>query len=386
MAEEKILDRVAKLLAIAEHPNTGEHEREVALAQAQSLMTKHAIDEAMLLQSQTTEQRRRPSKHNITMAAKDYSYSSSSYLPQMRTVLSWIARVNRCSVAYPDYFTADIYGAEEDIRWVEMLFMHCYVQMLSNVNPKWDPSKGYDENVYNLKVAGEKWVEINREAVKHGQPDARPWARKYINPEHLSSYWTGMIERGEAKLDPDNEYSILYRNDDGKLTGRLIAAYKRHAKLIGDEKLVATANHRVYKMSYVEGFKDRMVQRLQQWQEQNQTQMDTIPGAALAIVDWTDEVKQMMYADHPHLDPEEQKRRIAEARRERAAMLDAMSPEERAKFLEKEERESRRAAKRIRYYTPDDAGSSRGAAVADRVDLTRKAGYAHAGGANPELT
>lgn len=42
--DEKILDKVRKLLALAEHPNTNEHEASLAYERAQELILKHNID------------------------------------------------------------------------------------------------------------------------------------------------------------------------------------------------------------------------------------------------------------------------------------------------------------------------------------------------------
>ena len=52
------MDRVAALLRIAEHPNTPVPEADVALMQANKLIAKHAIEEALLRQHQTVGERR----------------------------------------------------------------------------------------------------------------------------------------------------------------------------------------------------------------------------------------------------------------------------------------------------------------------------------------
>lgn len=60
MATEKIISRIQKLMALAEHANTSDTEREAFLDKADELMARHMVDEALLRQSQSPEERRTP--------------------------------------------------------------------------------------------------------------------------------------------------------------------------------------------------------------------------------------------------------------------------------------------------------------------------------------
>ena len=90
MADQKILDRVAALLAIAEHPNTGEHEADTALRQANKLIAKHAIEEAMLRQAQTVGERRALVRREVVIGAGEFS-------PYLRTILGAAVDANAAS-------------------------------------------------------------------------------------------------------------------------------------------------------------------------------------------------------------------------------------------------------------------------------------------------
>jgi len=342
-ASEKIMDRVRDLLAIAEHPGTPAHEADTALNMANRLITKHAIDEAILRMDQTEEQRRAPEKRTIKMSGLSYTVA-----PALRTILVDIAEANRCSVALE--WDAEVYGAAEDVSWVEMLFMSVSYELVSKINPKWDTDKSYDENVYNFKVAGFKWVEINNYSVINGGPDARVFEENFA-----------------GRMVPT-----------GKIKGSMIGAYKRHAKLVGDTNPVATQSHQVYKLSFIEGFKRRLVNRIRDLARDARSEADTIPGAALALSSMAEEIKSMFYSEHPDLDPEEQRRQREKARQDRADMLNAMTPTQRAKFLEKEERDSRRRQKGIRYYDLDDSAAGRGRSAAESVNLNRSKGRTEA--------
>lgn len=394
-SNERILDRVQKLLNIAEHPNTPAAEAEVALAQAQSLITKHAIDEALLRQTQTTAQRRAPEKRDIPFAS-----GISTIRPTLRTILQAVCRVNRCSVALT-YAGATVYGASEDIAWVEMLMMSIHHQLLAKLNPKWDTSKSYDENVYNFKVAGYKWKEINREAVKNGQPDARKLekhsgalhdVRDYTSDPNGSPIWEPRWAYDKDFLDVEHTRTSEIGTHYGtwmvrgeKISGKMITAYRRHARAIGDTNPVATQSHEVYRLSYLDGFTNEMLARLWRMEQEGKEAADSIPGAALALVSFDEEVKAMFYAENPEYDPEVQRQRREAAAQARAEMLAAMSEKERYEFLEREERDRRRAAKRIKYYSPDSSAQQRGSSAAKEVDLTRKAGSAHAGAERGQL-
>lgn len=395
--EDKILDRVQKLLSIADHPNTGEHERDIALAQANSLIQKHAIDEAMLRASQTMEQRRAPEKRRVTIAS---GTGMGVALSALRSILHEMAKTYRCSLAIDGAYNADLYGASEDVAWVEMLFASTYYQLLAKINPKWDSAKSYDENVYNFKVGGFAWKEINKIAVEHGQVDARVWERMTgrledlrdyeANPDQQTPIWEPAYQwyrqegfRNVVLINRNEESGTSYgewERPTDKIKGSMIAAYKRWAKEIGDDQPVATANHSTYRIYFVEGFKHRMFARLYEYQREMESAMDTIPGAALAIADMTEEAKRMMYGDHPNMDPEEIERQRREAAAAEAAKLDAMTDKERTAYLEAQEREDRRRnrPRKVKYLSYDETAVLRGRSAADTVNMNRTAGAAHA--------
>jgi hypothetical protein len=129
-------------------------------------------------------------------------------------------------------------------------------------------------------------------------------------------------------------------------------------------------------LSFIEGFKHRMYDRLWEAARAAEQEMDTIPGAALAIRDMTDEARQMMYGDHPELDPEEQRRQREKAKQDYADMLTAMSPKERQAYLEEQERLARKANKprKVKYYDLDDSAAVRGRSAANGVNMNRSAG------------
>ena len=364
MATDKIMERVAALLRIAEHPNTPGPEAETALRQANSLMTKHAIDEAILRQSQSVGDRRAIQKAEIVLGGGEFR-------PYLRTIFEAAAETFRVSVAFQGFRAsrgdaydtkAFLYGASEDVAWLDMLYNMIKLQFLSKLDPRWDNSIGYDANVYTFKVAGFKWKDIDLIAQQHGHD-----SRESTSPNR----WTG-------EQEPNGFFH------------KLKAAYVRHAKAIDDDTRVKTQSHQAYRLSFAESFRETLTERLWHMQRDNEAAADTIPGAALALRDVKEDADRAMWADFPDMDPEEIARRIAaykaqqEAERaQREAMLAAMTPAQRQKFLEEEEAKARADAKRqrawdkkhTRYFTYDATARQQGASAAASVDLTRKAGH-----------
>jgi hypothetical protein len=338
---EKIMDRVRALLAIAEHPNTGAHEADTALTQANRLIQKHALDEAILRASQSTAERRAVVDRSILLAAGD-----SEFLPVLRTIAWGIAEYNRCKAViletvYGVPKEVRVFGMDEDVRWVEMLYTTVHFQFLSRINPKWDPSLGFDQNVYNFKVAGFKWATIDDVAVRNGEPTAK--------------------------------------KDDGSISSKLISAYRRHMKKIGDTNPISTQNGAAFREQFGRAFMLRFLDRIAAWAAESDSDRDSTPGAAVALVSLAEEVNDAFFAAYPELRPEVRAAANALRREEiaaaRAALLESMTPSERAKFLEREQREQRfrKPGKRSK---PDSAAERAGAAAADGISLDRVAGRA----------
>ena len=341
---DKILNRVRALLALADHPGTPPAEADTAMEMANSLMSRHAIDEALARAAQSKSSRRSPQKRAIKLATD--TGAGSGLMSALRTILHYIAETNRCKMVHLRWSDdPEIYGMSDDVEWVEMLYTQTFFTLVSKINPRWDSSLGYDENVYNHKVAGFKWKDINRIAMSNGEES--------------------------------RENKGYYH--------KMKAAYMRHAKKIGDTNLVATQSHKAYRESFVNAFKTRLIDRLIAQAEANKDEASE-SGAEIALRESLEDVLGAMYADHPELSPEamretvEHLRRIREAEEARKqAEIDAMTPIQRAKYYDAQERRQRRQAESDRKYWNkesaklDRSAHARGKAVANSVQLSRTA-------------
>jgi hypothetical protein len=130
MTEEKILDRVAKLLAVYEDHRAPEGERNAALHRAQALMMKHALDEAEVRMRQTGPRTKQVVKREIRI-------ESPAYAAIKEGLISGIARSFRCRAISIDRFQGsktrrvEIFGFEDDVDLVLTLCTSLMLQMAS---------------------------------------------------------------------------------------------------------------------------------------------------------------------------------------------------------------------------------------------------------------
>jgi hypothetical protein len=340
--EEGVLDRVRKILDRANHPNTPDGERETALRMADRLITKHAIDEA-LLDAAGRDDRRTPITKRIR------AWEGFDWQAKFRTMVAEIAKTVRCKVALHPGGDITVVGMREDVEYLEMMWTVVYLNFVSKMNPRWDNTLSFEHNVYNFKKAGYKW------------PSIRDKAR-------ANNCWVDW---------PDG--------------GRLIRAYKKHARMVGDESLVSTQRHSAYRESFSEGFTNTICAMLEEMRsQQREDSKDSVPGAALALRSIDEQVQESFYEAFPNFRPlsdEEFQERLEERRRiqeqearEEQERLDAMTPAERRKHDEQVEAKRRKEAKesdrfwrdlmRQRDAKYDPSGIAAGTKAGRETDLT----------------
>lgn len=120
-ADPKMLDRVRKLLAKAEHPSTPAPEAESMSAKAAELMARYTIDAAMLEDRDTTGA---IGMRRLVIPA-----------PYTRAKAAMLNRLARCyhvegvfTLGGPDSGATRLYGFDADLDVVEMLFTSLLVQ------------------------------------------------------------------------------------------------------------------------------------------------------------------------------------------------------------------------------------------------------------------
>lgn len=150
--------KVAGLLAIAEHPNTGAEEAGTCRARAESLMREYRIAEEELI-SQAVAGSAEPIRKDIDLG-KTVEFDG---------FLHWLFGIitKHCGIRY-DFcwnpktsgYTAVCVGYEMDLRLAEMIWMASRLGFIASVHPEVDPDQTEAENIYRLRTAG-----LNRQRI-----------------------------------------------------------------------------------------------------------------------------------------------------------------------------------------------------------------------------
>jgi len=257
MAEEKILDR-------ANHPETGEHEREVCMTKADSLMHQHRIDEAMLASraGMAGAQIREPIKYDIPFITKQAEYSDLLFT-EVCYQLARVANVRLLWHCYSPYAADEwpavdtklaVFGFPDDCKYFQMLWMSAYLTFTTKLFPKWDKTEELDHNVRRMVDAGMKWANI--------------WK--------LGSA-AGVIDFPS----PPN---------DG---GRLKRAYRRTLKAEGVDAKSHTQSHSKYRESYAHGFSTAIAARVYTMLQYQAAQERQTTGAEVALRDGTSMINDL---------------------------------------------------------------------------------------------
>lgn len=113
--KEELADKVRKLLAKAEDPATTPEEAEAFTAKAQQMMTKYAIDLAMVADPATADR----------LVERDWVVEGP-YASHKVSIINAVARANDCRALYAELPGGRkriyVVGFDGDVEWVETLF------------------------------------------------------------------------------------------------------------------------------------------------------------------------------------------------------------------------------------------------------------------------
>lgn len=350
--EAQIMEKIRLLLDKASN-TSHEQERESFLAAANAMMTRHAIDQAMLDNTRTTGEKRVATTMRFKLFDATFEWKDA-----FTTVMFELTRTNRCRMVFRGDDDIIVVGMQEDVEWTQMLWMNVFFEFVSKVNPSWKKERTMGQNVLAFKEAGWKWEEI--------------W-KAYYNAVG------GETEDGLSYYDP-------------KKASYLMREYKKELRSSGREA-VATQRHGAYRASFVRAFADRISYRLEVMRAQNKIVEDETSGSAVALLDVSHLIDEEYYKHAPWDRPltDEERVRLVEEANERsrrqqeadAEFLASLSPQERKTVLHEREKEKRRQARvndaywrerdKLQEKMNDTAGFMAGRTAADTVSLNRSA-------------
>jgi hypothetical protein len=351
---ERVLETIRRLLAKANDPASSPNEREQFLDEANRRMTRHAIDMAMLDASRTIGEKRKPTKKLITLYDGNFEWGA-----HFMSVIMAIAETNRCRYAFhTGYRSITIVGMQDDVEWVEMLWMNVFFQFTSRIQPTWDTESSVADNIYTFKNAGYKWKDI--------------W--------EIGKHKLGSMPDGQSEFIPNKcKYMI---------TGYKKTCVDRGTTPVGTQTFAA------YKLTFTEYFTWEIKRRLEEMRAASKAEEDSTPGSAVALRDTSKDINDFFYLLFPTLSPEGMAKRDEimrmedeAAERRDAEYLASLSPAARKVILDKRKQEEARQARlNERYYREnsrkrrfDAAGASAGEQAGRKVDLTRSGPQTGAG-------
>lgn len=205
MTEDKLVDRIRKLLAMAEG-TTNRHEAEAFMAKASELMLEHAISEAQIeaagrSKSQIVELR-------IPIKA---STPGNRWL---RLLLNTIANTNRCRMyTYSGYQGDDgnmIVGYPDDTSFVEMVFLSLSIQLETAY------AQAYEEKPPHIH--GRRWRTEFTAGFVSGVSERLKRAARQAEESHSSSM--ALVHLRKANVDAYMDENHDLRKSDAHLSTR----------------------------------------------------------------------------------------------------------------------------------------------------------------------
>lgn len=357
--DERIIEMVRRLLALANDPATSPAEREQALDEANRRMNRHAIDQAMLDATRTIGEKRKPTKKLIVLFDNDSTWGS-----YFTSTIMQMCITNRCRYAFHSgYRQVTVVGMQDDVDWVEMLWLNVFLHFSSKIKPSWDIDQPVAVNIYNFKNAGYKWKDI----------------------------W----DIGDFKIPggmPDGNDRFIPNKCKYMITG-----YKKMCEERGTAP-IGTQTFEAYKLTFTQYYTAEVNTRLETMRAANEEEAAS-SGGVVALRDMSEDILSEFYRLFPMLSPESidarneiWRKEEEDAEKRDAAYLASLTPAARKAVLDKRaQEEARQARLRDRWYrdqakkrTYDAAGATAGEAAGREVDLTRS-GPATTSGSRTEL-
>lgn len=164
MSEDKraeIMEKVRKLLSKAESTTYGP-EQEALLQKADALMVQYAIAQFEIDALADPNERAKPEQFNFPVCE-----SGNHLWNELTSLSSAVCYFFDCKVVYSGLhlkgrypITAMVIGFPESVRAAEQLYTSLKIQLMGQLNPKYDQNRSCADNIVVMKDAGMTWSQI----------------------------------------------------------------------------------------------------------------------------------------------------------------------------------------------------------------------------------
>lgn len=271
MSEEKIMDRIQKLLDKAMSTEF-EPEQQALLQKADALMMQYSIDQIQLQQRAATDpgikhqtpERRVMKVYLVGTEDQDTEWEIQGALASLFHNLCqhYHVRLVPNGGDTPRGSEA-VVGYPADLDFLEMMYIQLQMHLLTNLAPKANADTPWVEVVANFKNTGHKWQEIHGKLQSHPDYPRRgePWSKS----AGLTMY----------------------------------AQYKKFVEKVGED-YVGTSSPKTWRSDFIAGYTTRIGNRLREMRAQTVGDNDMLPAL---FKDKDAEVQEAIWVMYPELRP-----------------------------------------------------------------------------------
>lgn len=238
MADEKILEKIQKVLNLAEGASTPE-ERDAALARADAMMKQHQLDEMAVRAFNIAKGLSEVKKTQPTDEVVQWVSDTDEFKPVHRQVAVVLARLAEVRVVFLGYGQIHVIGYPDAVAYWKMLWINSHLTFSSQLFPKWNKQAGDGANIMAYAEAGYKWDYIWRQAIKEGQPftnkkgeavkcppEDNGWMKRVLNKEYAAQGREREPMR-HAVRDYRNSFALAYAEEMQRRVSDMEATRRR---------------------------------------------------------------------------------------------------------------------------------------------------------------
>jgi hypothetical protein len=228
MTQEKILERIEKLLRMAED-SSSPNEAAIAASRAKKLMEKHQISRMDIVLEDL---------RNGKLSQEDYGVGKR--LPKhLNFLFSSVAKYHDCEVKYSSRQVVTFYGYEEDVKMCVMSFnfLRSTIDKLADRDYKQYKKQGGEAHALSWKTSYKKGaasaivVTLREEKAKEKQESCQSGTSLVIAKDRAIKEHFGNFQYGKSSAEASNRESYSRGYEEGKKV-RLSQGIESSAKKI----------------------------------------------------------------------------------------------------------------------------------------------------------
>lgn len=245
--QERAIDLAQKLMAKAEGTDNP-HERDAFLKKATEIMDLHRLDMLVVKEHGKAKMASEPiAGQTVPLFTADWAHVSEGMLNLASAVASH-CQVQFLMMGFKIMKThglkLKVYGFKSDLEWFETLLTSLRLQVMKEIDPKWDDNLTLGANVYRMKEAGLPWKTIAMRCDPDKYPDEDSWDPKdgsWIRIYHKMCDIEGTRPKGANPRNFQHNFMLDY----ALIVGRRLDEMRHNAAQgLANDNLPVLRSHR----------------------------------------------------------------------------------------------------------------------------------------------